>query len=137
MLDEHENTEEIRALKRKYGKKNNMLLGEKIKNKRREAKLTLQELAEKIDCSRSYLWEIENNRNNRNPSDVILEKISEALHVSFDFLKDPNKTQTQDEIDSSSFYRNFKKLTEEQKKVIEMTMKAWGKQNETNQEIGE
>ena len=48
-------------------------LGEKIKNLRIEKGLSLEQLAQMTDSSKSYLWELE-NREQANPS---LEKILE------------------------------------------------------------
>lgn len=57
-----------------------MTIGENIKNLRIKRKFTQTELAEKIGISRSYLSDVENNRNS--PSMKTVESLAEKLGVS-------------------------------------------------------
>lgn len=59
-------------------------LGSKIKNNRRLLKLTQEQLAELIDVSPHYIYEIEKGL--KTPSLPMLIAISENLHVSIDNL---------------------------------------------------
>lgn len=59
-------------------------LGSKIKNNRRLLKLTQEQLAELIDVSPHYIYEIEKGL--KTPSLPMLIAISENLHVSIDYL---------------------------------------------------
>lgn len=62
----------------------NMTTGEKIKYYRKQKRLSQTELAKKIDCSRGYIWEIENNKHKLNSSKGIntVQKIANALDIS-------------------------------------------------------
>ena len=59
--------------------------GQKIKERRKELKITLKELAEKCNSSKSYMWEIENKTVCR-PSADKLSRIASALEVSLSSL---------------------------------------------------
>jgi transcriptional regulator with XRE-family HTH domain len=61
-----------------------MTLGEKIKNRRRELKLTQQELAKTLGVTSQHISAIEQDK--RAPSLTSLARIAEELGVSVDFL---------------------------------------------------
>ena len=61
-----------------------MSFGDNIKKIRQDFNLTQEELAKKIDTSRSNIANYENNKNM--PSIDILSKLSEILDCSVDFL---------------------------------------------------
>jgi transcriptional regulator with XRE-family HTH domain len=65
---------------KKKGSVNNMAitLGERIKNYRIDAGLTLPELARKSDITKGYLWQLEEGKT-QNPSLDTLSKIANAL----------------------------------------------------------
>ena len=66
-----------------------MQIGERIKARRKELKLSLRELAEQVDLTASFLSQIE--RDQSSPSIESLRKISQALEVPiFYFLAEPN-----------------------------------------------
>ena len=55
-------------------------LGDKIRALRKQKKLSLEQLAELTDSSKSYIWELE-NRDTRKPSGEKLTRIAQALEV--------------------------------------------------------
>ncbi|PIC71149.1 hypothetical protein CSV77_03670 [Sporosarcina sp. P16b] len=59
--------------------------GEVIKVARTEKKLSLRELARRIDVSHPYLSQLENGHNN-NPSAEIIYKLADSLGISFAYL---------------------------------------------------
>lgn len=61
------------------------LIGEKIKQLRKEKKMSISELAEKANVAKSYLSSIERNIQS-NPSIQFIEKISSVLGVSVNEL---------------------------------------------------
>lgn len=67
-------------------------LGQAIKNKRIEKKLTQSEVALKVNISRNYLSDIENGR--YMPSVNTLSKIACFLKIDLNFL--PKMTEIQD-----------------------------------------
>ena len=58
-----------------------MTLGKKIREARKEMKLTTTELAELTDLTQGYISHIENNR--KTPSIEILKKLAASLKISF------------------------------------------------------
>ena len=60
------------------------LLGDKIRDARKQAGLTQWQLANKIFVSESYIALIESNK--RNPSTDVLSKIAEALGMTTDHM---------------------------------------------------
>jgi len=61
------------------------MIGENIQRLRHKQGLTLSELAERANISKSYLSNIERNLN-QNPSIQIIEKIAYVLNVDFRML---------------------------------------------------
>ncbi|EES5384844.1 helix-turn-helix transcriptional regulator [Escherichia coli] len=59
-------------------------IGSTIKLCREARKLTLQELSDRTDLTKSYLSRIENNQ--RDPTITALEKISLALHIPINII---------------------------------------------------
>lgn len=87
-----------------------MSIGERIKNLRKERKLTQVELAKKSNISRSYLTDIENNR--YNPSVETLKAIANSLEVTLsDILSDEVKENSGlNDKDRKSITNDLKKL---------------------------
>ena len=61
-------------------------LGHRIRSRRQELGLTLQQLADMALCAKSYLSEIENNRRAAAPSETLLRRIEQALGFERGFL---------------------------------------------------
>lgn len=60
-------------------------MGERIRKRRKEKGLTLDQLATKAECSKSYVWELE-NRDPPRPSAEKLSAIAAVLETTVDFL---------------------------------------------------
>ncbi|SKA14903.1 helix-turn-helix domain-containing protein [Novilysobacter spongiicola] len=73
------------------------VLGEKIRARRTEMGLSLDDLAEATGSSKGYLWEIE-NRESPNPSADKLIKIAAALGLTVDFLLETNLAPPDEQI---------------------------------------
>jgi XRE family transcriptional regulator of biofilm formation len=75
------------------------LIGEKIKQLRKEKKMSISELAEKAGVAKSYLSSIERNLQT-NPSIQFIEKISAELNVSVnELIREDSEKIDQDELD--------------------------------------
>lgn len=59
-------------------------LGKRTKEQRKHQRLTLEALAERVDISRNFLWEIESGR--KAPALSTMYRLSVALNVSLDYL---------------------------------------------------
>lgn len=84
------------------------LLGTKINELRRARGLTLEQLAQATESSKSYMWELE-NKDVARPSAEKLDKIAEVLGVTTTFLVDATQTQPTEEVADKAFYRKYQK----------------------------
>lgn len=100
-------------------------MGQKLKERRLELGLSLDELAKRSKTSKSYLWELE-NREKRKPSAEKLSEVANALEVTTGYLLD-GKAEMDDDQLKEAFYRKFKRLNEGDRERIEDMINAWGK----------
>lgn len=90
------------------------LLGQKIKELRQRLGLTLEELANATDSSKSYMWEIE-NKDVARPSGEKLNRIAAVLGVTPEYLADASRTELTEDDQDRAFYRKFQTLDTEMK----------------------
>ena len=69
-------------------------VGDAIRRFREEAGLSLGQLAEKSDVSKSYLWNLENREEDKRPSAKVLFGIAKALNVTLADLYGHGLTMT-------------------------------------------
>lgn len=89
--------------------------GEKIRELRKKAKLTLDQLAEMTESSKSYIWELE-NKNPPRPSADKIDKIARALGVTADYLMDQKADLATAE--DEAFFRKYRELSPEAKEKL-------------------
>lgn len=94
-------------------------LGQKIRDRRNELKLSLDGLAKNAGLSKSYLWELE-NRESPKPSVEKLQAIAVALNIDVSFLLDDNMAELQENHLDNQFFRNYTKLESEDKERLRM-----------------
>ena len=99
------------------------LLGEKIRQLRKDKKMTLEELAKKIDAGKSYVWEIE-NRDDANPSADRLVNIARALDVTVEFLLDDATPQPTSNVFDQAFFRMYERMSEPEKEQLRRVVEA-------------
>lgn len=90
-------------------------IGSKINALRKEKGYTLEELADKAESSKSYIWELE-NKNPPRPSVEKLAKIAKALDVTLEYFVDEEMPE-EDAMDAM-FYREYRKRDPDTKKKI-------------------
>ena len=96
--------------------------GERLKRLREEAGLTLQALAEAIESTKSYVWELENKPNIR-PSADLVYKLSVALDTTVGVLMGEAAVGDLAEQDQV-FFRNYQELKLDTKKRLSRIMDA-------------
>ena len=100
-------------------------LGDKIRARRTELGLSLEQLAKATDSSKGYLWELE-NRDNANPSADKLIRIAKALSVTTEFLLDRSTdVAPEDGIIDEAFFRRYKGLDPKSKEKIRRFLDMW------------
>ena len=105
-----------------------MSIGERIREKRKAAQMTLDQLAQKINSSKSYIWEIENNKKSISAEKLL--DIAKNLDTTTDYLLDgtlfrqsDNPDLPQDDTDQAFFrkYSNMPKTSREKlQKMLEI-----------------
>ena len=96
--------------------------GERLHELRKRARLTLDGLAEEIDSTKSYVWELENKPNIR-PSADTAYKLAKALHTTVGVLmgeKEPKDLPEEDQV----FFRNYQELKPGTKKQLRKILTA-------------
>lgn len=86
-----------------------MKIGRNISDIRKKKNMTLSELAERANISKSYLSNLERSSNG-NPSIHIVEKIAEVLHVDVSTLLGEEKESLVSEKEWNDFVYELKKL---------------------------
>lgn len=100
-------------------------LGQKIRRLRQELGLSLDQLAERTDTSKSYLWELE-NREQRKPSGEKLTRIAVELGVTAEFLLS-DAVDPDEDVQRQAFFRKFDRLDDGDKEKVEQLIELWGK----------
>ena len=100
-------------------------LGEKIQKLRKRKNLTLEQLAEMTDSSKSYIWELE-NKNPPRPSADKIGKIANQLGVEIEYLMNDEATLTEENAIDAKFYREYRKQSAETKRKIRQMAKLIG-----------
>jgi len=97
-------------------------IGAKIKALRDEKGYSLDDLADRAKCSKSYVWELENKSPPR-PSASKLADIARALEVPMDYFID-DEAPAEDAVDRG-FYRKYQKMDAATKKKIRKMVDLW------------
>lgn len=96
------------------------MLGQRIEKYRKKKNLTLEQLADKVESSKSYIWELE-NMHDSNPSVYLVYKISMALNVPMESLIcDDSEYQTTDDF----FCHDYRRQSSEIKKRLRYILTA-------------
>lgn len=98
--------------------------GERIKQLRVARGLTLEQLAQATESSKSYVWELE-NKNPPRPSAEKLSAIATALDVTVDYLLGADD-QTLADAEDKAFYRAYSSMPEETRRQIREMAKILG-----------
>ena len=99
-------------------------LGDKIRALRKEKKLSLDQLAEQTDSSKSYIWELK-NKDDPKPSAEKVARIASALNVTSEFLLSETVTPPGEEVIDEAFFRKYKTMPETTKKKIRKILEGW------------
>ena len=99
-------------------------LGEKIRAQRQQKKLSLEQLAELTESSKSYLWELENKDAPR-PSAEKVAKIAAVLEVTTEFLLSESTATPDEAVIDEAFFRKYKRLPEADKRKIRRILDVW------------
>jgi transcriptional regulator with XRE-family HTH domain len=99
-------------------------LGDKIRALRKHKKLSLEQLADLTESSKSYIWELE-NKDDPKPSAEKISKIAAVLEVTTEFLLTESSATPDEAVLDEAFFRKFKIMSEPDKKKIRKILDAW------------
>jgi transcriptional regulator with XRE-family HTH domain len=100
-------------------------LGDKIRARRTELNMSLDQLAKAAECSKGYLWELE-NRDKANPSADKLIKIAAALGLTTEFLLDHSaEVEPATGVLDEAFFRRYKELDSKRKEKVQRFLEMW------------
>jgi transcriptional regulator with XRE-family HTH domain len=102
-----------------------MTLGEKVRRLRKEKKLTLEQLGQQTDSSKSYIWELE-NKNPPRPSAEKISKIATVLGVTAEYLVDTRATKPEPDVVDNAFFRKYRSMDAATKERIRQMVDVWG-----------
>ena len=102
----------------------NTALGEKIQKLRKEQGLTLEQLADRTESSKSYIWALENKSPPR-PSAEKLSRIATELGVTMEYLLDQEQKITEIDATDEMFFRKYRQMDPEVKNKIRRTVELW------------
>ena len=103
-------------------------LGKKIKSRRTQLGMTLEQLADKSGCSKSYIWELE-NKNAPQPSAEKFFAIAKALGVTPEFLLDEEQAEPDDAVFDEAFFRKFQSMPVETRRRLRRILDAWDEED--------
>jgi transcriptional regulator with XRE-family HTH domain len=93
------------------------ILGGKIKRHREALGLKLEELADRIGSTKSYVWELENKEGVR-PSAEKVFRLAEALDVTAEYLMDDAQREPKPKQDDVVLFRKLQKLPARDKEIL-------------------
>lgn len=99
-------------------------LGDKIRVLRKQKKLSLEQLAELTESSKSYMWELE-NKDDPKPSAEKVARIAATLEVTTEFLMSDSVAPPGEDVIDEAFFRKYKTMTEGTKKKIRKILDGW------------
>lgn len=97
-------------------------LGEKIRSLRKQRGLSLEQLAEQTESSKSYIWELE-NKDNPKPSAEKIARIASVLKVTPEYFMDDRITELEPSEEDRAFFRKYRGLSSETKKKLDDILK--------------
>ena len=103
-------------------------LGQKIKSRRKQLGMTLEQLADKSGCSKSYIWELE-NKNAPHPSAEKIFAIAKALGVTPEFLLEETQTEADEAVLDEAFYRKYQRMPVQTRRRLRRILDAWDEED--------
>ena len=95
--------------------------GDRLKNQRKKADFTLEGLAEAVESTKSYIWELENKPNIR-PSAELVYRLATKLGTTVGVLlgaQDPGEVRPDDLPEPDRvFFRNYQELAPKTKQRL-------------------
>ena len=97
--------------------------GPNLRRLRKAQKLTLQQVADAVGCTRAYIWELEMKEGQR-PSAERINLLAKVLGVTMeDLMNETNEQVPQASVEDVAFFRQYAGMTEEEKQRYQQALK--------------
>ena len=97
--------------------------GARLRRLREAKKLTLQQVADAVGCTKAYIWELE-MKDGQRPSAERIQKIAQVLGVTMeDVMGEPIEQVPQASPEDVSFFREYAGMTDEEKDRYRQALK--------------
>jgi transcriptional regulator with XRE-family HTH domain len=103
-------------------------LGRKIKAHRKQAGMTLDQLAARTGSSKSYIWELE-NKDAPHPSAEKIFAIAKALGVTPEFLVEHAPAEADETVLDQAFFRKYQRMPLETRRRLRRILDAWDEED--------
>ncbi|MBX3656388.1 MAG: helix-turn-helix transcriptional regulator [Ramlibacter sp.] len=97
--------------------------GARLRRLREAKKLTLQQVADAVGCTKAYIWELE-MKDGQRPSAERIQAIAKVLGVTMeDVMGEPIEQVPQASPEDVSFFREYAGMTDEEKDRYRQALK--------------
>ena len=97
--------------------------GSRLRRFREAKKLTLQQVADAVGCTKAYIWELEMKEGQR-PSAERVQALAKVLGVTMeDIMGEPMPQVPEASPEDVAFFREYAGMTEEEKKNYQDVLK--------------
>lgn len=97
--------------------------GARLRRLREAKKLTLQQVADAVGCTKAYIWELE-MKDGQRPSAERVQALARVLGVTMeDIMGEPIKQVPEASPEDVAFFREYAGMTEEEKKHYQAVLK--------------
>ena len=98
-------------------------LGVRLRRLREAKKLTLQQVADAVGCTKAYIWELE-MKDGQRPSAERVQALAKVLGVTMeDIMGEPIQKVPEASLEDVAFFREYAGMTEDEKKHYQDVLK--------------
>ncbi len=98
-------------------------LGVRLRRLREAKKLTLQQVADAVGCTKAYIWELE-MKDGQRPSAERVQALAKLLGVRMeDIMGEPIQEVPEASLEDVAFFREYAGMSEEEKKHYQDVLK--------------
>ena len=97
--------------------------GARLRRLREAKKLTLQQAADEVGCTKAYIWELE-MKDGQRPSAERVQALARVLGVTMeDIMGEPIQKVPEASLEDVAFFREYAGMTEEEKRHYQDVLK--------------
>jgi transcriptional regulator with XRE-family HTH domain len=98
-------------------------LGARLRRLREAKKLTLQQVADAVGCTKAYIWELEMKEGQR-PSAERIHLLAKVLGVTMeDLMNESNEQVPEATLEDVAFFRQYATMSDDEKNRVQDMMK--------------